>query len=530
MKHILIELLVTVTSALPLCAAVDGTVKVDGGQVAGSVDRKSIAVFKGIPFAAPPVGDLRWRAPKPVIAWQGVKKADKFSAACVQEPSGPNGFGPWTAEFVTHNKVSEDCLYLNVWTPAKSATERLPVFVWIYGGGFVQGSADVAIYDGQGLASKGLVVVTFNYRLGILGFLAHPELTAESGHNASGDYGLLDQIAALKWVHENIQNFGGDPERVTIAGQSAGSMSVHYLTASPLAKGLFQRAIAESGGSRIEGPTGVGVIVAKNLQQAEADGLKFAAAKNANSLAALRAMTWQKLLEPAPGAAKDPAAMLRFSPIIDGYVAHESSFDAMIHGKLNDVPTLTGANTGEITGSLIGPLPAITVEQFHKQAMQGYAGVADQFLKLYPGETNEQAQAARSASTRDASLVSLYLWASERAKTEKTKTFIYLWDHTLPGPNAARYGAFHTSEVPYVMNTLYTSDRPFTDADRKIAEVMSSYWVNFAAHGDPNGKGLPDWPAVGDRPEVMEVGDKYAPVALAPEPAKVAFFETYLGR
>jgi para-nitrobenzyl esterase len=253
-----------------LAAAHSQPVKVTGGLVSGVPGGDpSIVTYKGIPFAAPPVGDLRWRAPQPVVAWKGVLRADKFSASCIQEIVTEQM--PWTYEFMAHNDVSENCLYLNVFTPAKAASEKRPVFVYIYGGAFNQGSSAVPVYDGEGLAKKGLVVVTFNYRVGALGFLAHPELTRESGHQASGNYGLMDQIAALQWVHENIARFGGDADNVTIAGQSAGSMSVHDLTASPLARGLFHRAIAQSGGSSVGG---VGISVASNpLAAAESDGV-----------------------------------------------------------------------------------------------------------------------------------------------------------------------------------------------------------------------------------------------------------------
>ena len=531
-KQALIPCLIATTAALPLTAAIEKPVKVDGGLVVGmpGTQDKSISVFKGIPFAAPPVGDFRWRAPQPVVAWQGVKRADKFSDSCVQIVTrGHAGFGPWTWEFLTQNDVSEGCLYLNVWTPAKSAGEKHPVFLYIYGGGFSSGSAEVPIYDGEGLARKGLVVVTINYRVGVLGFLALPELTRESGHDASGNYGLLDQVAALQWVHKNIGGFGGDPNRVTIAGQSAGAMSVHFLTASPLAKGLFQRAIAESGGSSLTARSGVPVMTPKDLAEAEADGVRFAKERGADSLKRLRGMSWQDLLKPM-GSRLGSAAALRFAPIVDGYFAPESPLDAMLAGKLNDVPTLTGCNADEITGSLLGPPGPIKSDEFQKQSDRKYGEKARQFLKLYPAVTDAQAFRARSLSSRDESLVGMYLWARKRNATMKTPTYIYLWDHPLPGPEAAKWGAFHTSEVPYAMNTLYKSDRPFTDVDRKIADMMSSYWANFATTGDPNGKDLPHWPAVNGRPEVMELGNRTAPVPLASDQTKVAFFEQYLSR
>jgi para-nitrobenzyl esterase len=491
-------------AVFPALAAVQQPVKVTGGLISGVPGKDTaITVFKGIPFAAPPVGNLRWSAPKPVVAWQGVRKAEKFSASCIQ--SIVEARAPWTYEFMAHNEISEDCLYLNVWTPARSAGDKLPVFVYLYGGGFREGSSAVPVYDGEGLAKKGLVMVTINYRVGLFGFLAHPELTKESSYKASGNYGSLDQVAALQWVHDNIAALGGDPNRVTIAGQSAGAMSVHTLIASPLAKGLFQRAIAESGT----------LMALTKLADAEATGRSFAVAKGAKSLAELRAMTWQKLQEPLP--AGDGG--FRPAPIVDGY------FLPAVASGASDVPVLTGANTGELTG-INGPT-AVTLASFQAAAKDRYGDLAGEFLKLYPAANDQEAAAANTQSARDRSLTSLYLWSVQRAKSSKTKAFLYLWDHTLPGPGAERFGAFHTSEVPYVLNTLYMSDRPFAPADHKIADMMSSYWTNFAISGDPNGKGLPTWPAAGDKPVMMEVGDKTAPIPVA-DPAKFEFFKKLL--
>jgi para-nitrobenzyl esterase len=520
MRNLLSIVIPTILAVGSLNAAISQPVKVDGGLVSGVSDKDpSIVAFKGIPFAAPPVGDLRWRAPKPALPWDGVRRADKFSASCIQKVVEERK--PWTHEFMTHGDISEDCLYLNVWTGAKSSGERRPVYVYLYGGGFSEGSGAVPVYDGAGLAMKGLVVVTINYRVGVLGFLAYPELSRESDHRASGNYGLLDQIAALDWVHENISGFGGDPSRVTIAGQSAGGISVHDLTASPLAKGLFQRAIVESGGSNIDR---VGITLsARSLAEAEADGMKFADSKGAKSLNDLRAMSWQKLIEAAPGRTAAPPG-LRFAPIVDGYSLPAPVREIFAQGKQNDVVTLTGANQDELD---LHKAP-VTAELFRTEAQQRFGAGADEFLKLYPATTDEEADLAWKQSARDQALVSMYLWARERAKTAKTKVYEYLWDHAIPGPDAQRFGAFHTSEVPYVMNTLYMSDRPFADADRRIAGMMSSYWANFAATGNPNGKNLPPWQAIGNKTEILEVGDKTAPISVAGSPAKFRFFEKYL--
>jgi para-nitrobenzyl esterase len=526
------HVLLVVTAAVPgfsgRALAQVRTARVTGGSLQG-VAHGDVASFKGIPFAAPPVGERRWQPPAPVVAWQGVRAADRFGASCIQTIVQERK--PWTYEFMTHNEISEDCLTVNVWTAARSAGERRPVFFYIYGGGFSEGSAAVPAYDGEGLARKGLVVVVANYRVGVLGFLAHPELTKESAAKASGNYGLLDQVAALRWVRDNIAAFGGDPGRVTIAGQSAGGMSVHSLIASPLARGLFHRAIVQSGGSSIGG--GGIAMRSRALADAESDGLRFAEAKGATSIAELRAATWQKLMEalPSPPAGADgrqaAAAPLRFSPIVDGYVLPAAPRDVVAQGRQNDVPTLTGANLGEL-GGLAGPQTGVTAPSFVERARRQYGAMADEFLTLYPAATDAEAAASQASSAREQAMVSMYLWARQRAKTAKTRAFTYLWDHALPGPDAARFGAFHSSEVPYVLGTLYASDRPFTEADRRIADMMSSYWANFAAAGDPNGTGLAAWAPVGNAHEVMELGDKTGPAALTADPARFAFWERFL--
>jgi len=502
-------------AALPLAAAITKPVKVEGGLIAGVPGKDaSISVFKGVPFAAPPVGDLRWRAPKPVPAWQGVRTAGEFGNSCVQNIVEERK--PWTHEFMTHNHVSEDCLYLNVWTAAKSAAERRPVYVYIHGGGNTEGSGAVPAYDGEGLARKGVIVVTVNYRLGIFGFFTHPELTRESDVHASGNYAILDLIAALHWVKANIAAFGGDPNRVTVGGQSAGASNTHTLVASPLAKGLFRGAIAESGS------TVSGLMSGRKLADQEALGVRFAEAKGSRSLAELRRLPASELTAAIPG------ATLRFGPVIDGYVLPASPGEIFAQGKQNDVATLTGCNQGE--GGAI-PHPTVTAEEFARQARQRYGDSADEYLKLYPAATDDQARASSNAAAWDSSRTSMYLWALQRGKTAKSKAYTYFWDHTLPGPDADRFGAFHSSEVPYVMNTLDRSDRPFTAEDRKIADLLSSYWANFIATGDPNGKGLPHWPAVGETAgTTMEVGDRNAPVPVAGDQAKLAFWEKYLSK
>jgi para-nitrobenzyl esterase len=503
-------IILALVAAASLAFAISDTkpVQTASGLVSGVQGRNAaITVFKGIPFGAPPIGPLRWHAPTPPAPWQGVRKADAFSANCIQTIVAEKK--PWTYEFMAHGEVSEDCLYLNVWTPAASATAPRPVFVYIYGGGNVEGSGSVPAYDGEGLASKGLIVVTFNYRVGVLGFFAHPDLSKESAYHASGNYGLLDQIAAVRWVHDNIAAFGGDPNRVTIAGQSAGAGAVHSLTASPLAKGLFQRAIADSGG---------GIGGTRTMADQEADGVRFADAKKAHSIADLRAMSWQDVVVPVPG--------VRFAPLPDGYALPSTVRQVFASGKQNDVPMLTGINADE--GGAV-PQPATTLDAFQRDAKQRYGDMAAEFLSLYPAATDEEAKRAQNDSARDRARATLHLWAQERAKTAQTKVFTYFWTHVLPGPDAAQYGAFHTSEVPYVLNTLSMSERPFTAKDHQVAATLSSYWVNFATTGDPNGKGLPPWPAVtADTSQTMEVGAEFRPIPIAGSPARIDFFRRVL--
>ncbi len=504
--------------ALSACGALNAAllqpVKVTGGTVAGVQGKDaSISVYKGLPFAAPPVGDLRWRAPKVVVAWQGVRKADQFGNSCVQSVVPERK--PWTYEFMVHNEVSEDCLYLNVWTAAKAPTEKRPVYVYIHGGGNVEGSGAIQTYDGEGLARKGVIVVTVNYRLGIFGFLAHPELTKEVESHSSGNYALMDLVAALRWVQDNIAAFGGDPAKVTIGGQSAGASNAHILVASPLAKGLFRGAIAESSSTFGNGN------LAK-LADAEQTGVKFATAKGAKSLAELRKLSWKDVFAPLQGAA------IRFGPIIDGYLLPATPMEIFSQGKHNDVPTLVGGNLHDNNGS--SPYPTITAAEFRQQAKQKYGDLTDEFLKLYPADSDEQARTSYNASLQDALRVAAHYWAMHRTKYAKSEAFIYFWDHALPGPDAERYGAFHTSEVPYVMNALNQCvDRKLTPGDYKIAETMSSYWANFIKTGNPNGKGLPKWPTAKEKPATaFEAGDKYQVIPVAGDSAKQAFLERVL--
>ena len=463
----------------PLWAGLPNPIRVETGLLEGAPGRQpGVISFKGIPYAAPPVGELRWRAPRPPAKWTGVRRADQFSPGCTQRRTG--AFGPWSAEYISKAGMeggsSEDCLYLNLWTAAKAANEKRPVFVWIHGGGFTGGSGDVPVYDGEGLAAKGVIMVTINYRLGVLGFLAHPELTSESGKNASGNYAILDAIQALEWVHRNVAAFGGDPGNVTIAGQSAGAFMVGYLVASPLAKGLFHRAIAESGGAFMK---------TANLREAQERGAKFAHSFNAATLAELRAKPSEAFLTAGQG--------MQFGPIVDGYVVPKDARSIFSGGEQDDVPVLTGWNADDVV--MFGP-PA-KAQQFIEESHKRYGALAEQFLKAFPATDDQTAAASQRAASRDQIFAwQSRTWARLQNKTGKSKVYLYYFDHTAPGsPEQVRFRAFHSGEIPFALNTLAEWNRPWGPADRKLADVMSTYWVNFARTGDPNGGGLPAWPA-----------------------------------
>lgn len=456
-------------------------VKTNAGLISGITNQDAdVNIYKGIPFAAPPVGNLRWKEPQPLAPWSGVKKCDVFSASPMQ--ANPSPFWVWTEEFlIPKEPISEDCLYLNVWTGAKKSKEKRPVIVWIYGGGFSSGGTACAIYNGEAMAKKGIVFVSTNYRVGVFGFFAHPELTKESAHNASGNYGLMDQIAALQWVKKNIAGFGGDPDNVTIAGQSAGSMSVNCLVASPLAKGLFQRAIAESGASFVSSP----LRGSATLQQAEEDGIKLQETLKKSSIQELRNMPAEDLFS---------SAKVQASPIIDGYVLPDAIANIFEQGKQNDVPVLTGWNGDD--GILFTPLK--NADEWQKQAEQQYGNDAALFLKFYPATDDAIAAASQLANSRDVIFgVQNYTWANVQTATGKSKVYLYNFTRRVPAKGEfVKYGAFHTGEVAYAYDNLkFLNNRPFEKADEQLADIMSSYWVNFATTGNPNGKGLPEWPA-----------------------------------
>ncbi|MDP3740485.1 MAG: carboxylesterase family protein [Hyphomonadaceae bacterium] len=453
------------------------------GIVAGATDG-DLRVFKGIPYALPPVGDARWKPPTAMPRWSGAKTATDFGPACVQPIARGNGvyaqdLGP----------LSEDCLTLNIWAPADA--RNAPVFVWIHGGSLRSGSSKETLYDGAALAKRRVVVVSINYRLGVLGYLAHPELSAESAGGISGNYGLLDQVEALKWVQHNIGAFGGDASNVTIAGESAGDLSVMYLMAAPPARGLFAKAIAQS----------AYMASTQELKQtkfgtpsAEAAGSAMAARLGATNIAALRAMDSQ--------AVTDKGLAAGFAPFgaIDGKVLPAQLVDVFDKGEQALVPLLAGFNSGEIrTLTVLAPPPVVSAADYERIIRERYGDLADQFLQLYPAASQQE---SIYANTRDA----LYGWTAVRLARKQTAAgapaFLYLFDHGYPATEVANLHAFHASELPFMFGTLERTPPnwpkiPATKAERTFSDAMLDYWASFIKTGQPSAAGTPVWPAYG---------------------------------
>jgi para-nitrobenzyl esterase len=477
-------------------------VKIANGTLEGTIDSTGIHSFKGIPYAQPPVGDLRWKEPQPAKNWDGVRKADHFGANAMQK----NVFGDMQFR---SSGMSEDCLYLNVWTPAKSAKAKLPVLVYFYGGGFVAGDGSESRYDGESLAQRGIVTVTINYRLGIFAFFTHPELTSESPHHASGNYGLLDQNAAIVWVKNNIAAFGGDPNHITIAGESAGSFSACVQMLSPLSRNLIAGVIGESGGFSKVG----------SLADGEKNGVAFAKKVGAKSLADLRALTAEQLLD---SASKRDA--VHFGEVVDGYFLPKQPLEILEAGEQAHVPLLAGWNSAEVPYQMVMWSDAPTPENYAKKIKALYPDNANEMLKLYPGSTQEEVikSATQLGSARFITF-GTWEWEELSAKTGGKPVYSYIFSRPRPamvasmgnakaglaggvikgGANDAPgkapepyVGAVHSAEIEYALGNLKGNKvYAWTPDDFKVSETMEAYFANFIKTGNPNGKGLPEWPA-----------------------------------
>jgi para-nitrobenzyl esterase len=505
----------------PAAAALKEPLKLDAGLLGGSTSSSAnVRVFKGIPFAAPPVGALRWAPPQPVAKWSGTRDAGKFGNVCIQPPGPTSGPQARTNIAVMPDSppLGEDCLYLNVWTGAEKANEKRPVMVWFFGGAFTEGGGSPHLYDGDALARRGAVVVTMNYRLGPYGFFVHPALTAESAHKASGNYGLMDMLASLRWVKRNIAAFGGDPGNVTVFGQSAGAMAIASLVASPQSKGLFRRAISESGAWMGLGMAANGM---RTRAQAEEVGLKAANDAGVHTVAELRAMS-----------SSDVTAKFRSAGmIVDGWIIPEDPSLTFASAKQNAVDVLVGSNKDESFFAA-----STTPEQFEQQAKERWGALADQYLQLYPHTTAEEAARSTAESVGDGTFWHMRLYADYQAAKGKA-AWLYYFTQNPPAP-AGRppLPATHAAEVPYVFANLGAPplfpDRSVPELaaasapDKQLADRMASYWVNFARSGDPNAPGLPKWqphqPRAADRAMILDADPSSEHL---PSAARLALFD-----
>jgi para-nitrobenzyl esterase len=493
-----------------------GTVHVEGGDIVGADSSDAaIARYLGIPYAAAPIGGLRWRPPQPVVPWQGILEMTHFAPACLQPLPAPGSF--YQKEFFpTSERQSEDCLYLNVYAPSHPGADRLPVMVWFHGGGFTQGSGSLPSFDGEALAKRGIVLVTINYRLGPLGFMTHPELDAESPNHVSGNYGLLDMVAALRWVQANIAGFGGDPRNVTIFGQSAGALGVGAMMASPLAHGLFLRAIVES-----DPMFGMNDPM-QTLAQSKQGGAKFTDALGAHTLAELRMRPGPELVQ-AIGVNGSKAVGFGLRPNVDGDVLPHDLPEMIATGRGNGEAILIGTNFDEGTELL----PATTPESLAALAKRRFGSQGDAVAALYNGTDAPSATAAQDRMQSDYLLAASAREARVIAAQGKP-AYVYRFTRAAPGSDPITVGAFHSAELAYVFGTQASVTRPWQPRDRELAEQLQLYWTNFARTGDPNGEGLPAWPRFTAASEtIMELGDVTRPGAVL-DPKQRTLFDTYL--
>lgn len=459
--------------------------------------------YLGVPYAAAPVGPDRWRMPAPAPVWTGVRSATHFANSCEQDING--GFGAYTSEYMVQDGVSEDCLYLNIWRPSEASATPMPIMVWIPGGGFTSGSGSVPIYNGAPMASRGVIVVNINYRLGVFGFLAHPELTKQG--EGSGNFGLADIIAALKWVKQKASALGGDSNRITVAGQSAGSMAIHDMIASPAAKDLFARAISQSGPGMGRPPV--------PLAEAEAVGEQLLRAAKVTSLDELRALPANQVRDAekslGPG-------LLRFAPVIDGDLIPHDPYSNK-KGSYTDTPILAGMNADESF-----TLPPENLSALRADVKALFGGMAQEAHALYATEQSTDIRSTAREIRRDRGIASTWLWASSRARSSSQPIYLYLFAHVEPGTE--EWGAFHTSEVPYALGNLNASTtRAFTDQDARVSDQLLRYWENFIKTGNPNSPELPEWKAFGTAKPTMMRLDSTPGMQPLLSSEKLSFYE-----
>jgi para-nitrobenzyl esterase len=505
-------LIASAAALVPFAAQAEPVVTIEHGELRG-VSRGSVEAFLGVPYAAAPVGTLRWRAPQPVVAWPGTRDATHFGPACAQGIA--RAWGPYSAEFIARPPVSEDCLTLNVWKPARSG-RRLPVLVFVHGGAFQGGAGSLPIYDGSSLAARGAVVITINYRVGVFGFFAHPGLSAEATDRTSGNYGLLDQLAALRWVQTNVSRFGGDPDTVTLAGESAGAASVNDLLVSPLAKGLFARAVSFSGPSM--------AVSMGTLAKGERDGLAMAARLGAPDLVALRAVPMERLVDasrvvPVAGGGPPP---LVWRPHLDGVLLTYDPVRPDGQVAVN-VPLLGGYNAAEMIDESVR-----TPEAFEQAVRARYGTFAERLLGLYPHGNAREVKLSNELIARDRYMSGLLLWSRARAGKSGQPVYAYLHDHPYPPVRGGTpFGAFHTSELPYVFGVLGLGEREFAPSERDVSRQWQDRLLAFMRRGDPSLPRAP-WPRM--RPastEVMAMGDRPGMRPAVSSPARFAAFTAF---
>ena len=462
-----------------------GPLQIASGKITGDITGKdnTISVYKGIPYAVPPVGNLRWRTPQPVTPWDGIRPALAYGPAALQQPSPLGGVKE-------HIWRSEDCLYLNIWTPATASDENLPVMVWIHGGGFGIGAGSSPEYIGTPLAEKGVVLVTINYRINFLGSFGHPLLTEESEHNASGNYGLMDQIAALKWVRDNIGRFGGNPDNVTIFGESAGSRSVTLLTASPLAKGLFHRGICQSGAVR---------DVSQSLEDREKEGMQLADKLGAKTLDALRALTYDQMVAAGP---------FNANPMVDGWIIPEDPADIYRQGKQNDVSLIIGTNKDEMTlFQMVNPTAKNTVDTFRQWISKRYGDQADTIYELYKPNSDEDVPESMNRHATDCEMILPARRQVQWMEQMTSGSYLYHFTRIPPTKTGEMLGAHHGGEIPYIFNRIGPKWGQATEIDMALSQAFMTYWTQFAKTGNPNVEGLPEWPTYAQETDIhMEFG------------------------